>query len=125
MVEQLIWPIQPGKARLFEDQYICTGGGHLYELIAGHDRFNADLRPNLEDALVTRGQELGICCHPHDMCTELIAREMGVAVTKPDGGRLDQPLATTPPVAWVGYANDSLKQQIEPVLVSILSRHRM
>ena len=83
MVERLIWPIPPGKARLFADQYICTGGRHLYELIAGHDRFNADLRPNLEDALVTRGQELGTCCHPHDVCTELIAREMGVAVTKP------------------------------------------
>src|SRR6266480_1623786 len=34
----------PGRAACFEDQYACTGG-ELYELMAGHDRFVADLRP--------------------------------------------------------------------------------
>ena len=38
---------QPGKAQLFEDQYISSGG-QLYELMAGHDRFVADLRPLFE-----------------------------------------------------------------------------
>jgi hypothetical protein len=121
LVEALIGPIIPGKARLFEDQYICTGG-QFYELMAGHDRFNADLRPNLEAALAERGQHLGICCHPYDLCTELIAREMGVQIVKPDGTPLDAPLDTTTPVAWVGYANQSLRSQIEPVLTAILAR---
>ena len=120
--EALIGPILPGKARLFEDQYICTGG-QCYELLAGHDRFNADLRPNLESALAGRGQEMGICCHPYDVCTKLIATEMGVHILKPDGSPLDYPLDTTTPVAWVGYANQELKSSIEPVFTAILRRH--
>ena len=120
LVEQLIGPIVPGKARLFEDQYICTGG-QFYELIVGHDRFNADLRPNLENALALRGQQLGICCHPYDVCTELIAREMGVSIVKPDGKPLDYPLDTTSPVAWIGYANPALRASIEPILSNILA----
>src|SRR5262249_15604414 len=55
-------PIRPGKAHCFEDQYISTGG-QLYELIAGHDRFIADLRPLLNDELRRRGEQLGLCCH--------------------------------------------------------------
>src|SRR5216117_167872 len=35
---------EPGRAACFEDQYASTGG-ELYELLAGHDRFVADLRP--------------------------------------------------------------------------------
>ena len=30
---------------------------------------------------------LGLCCHPYDVCTELIAREAGVIVTDPWGRR--------------------------------------
>ncbi len=84
--------------------------------MAGHDRFNADLRPNLAGVLQSRGQELGICCHPYDVCTELIARERGVFIARPDGRPLDAPLDTTSPVAWVGYANIHLKELIEPHL---------
>ena len=39
-------PAVAGKAICFEDQYISTGG-QLYELMMGHDRFIADLRPLL------------------------------------------------------------------------------
>ncbi len=115
LTEALIGPVVPGKARLFEDQYISSGG-QFYELMAGHDRFNADLRPNLEAVLDARGQALGICCHPYDVCTELIAGEMGVIITDPEGRPLDAPLDTTSPVAWVGYANRRLRARIEPVL---------
>ena len=80
-------PVQPGKAHCFEDQYASTGG-QLFELITGHDRFVADLRPLMEAGLKKRGLALGICCHPYDICTELIARELGVIVTDP----LGQPL---------------------------------
>ena len=115
IAEAVIGPIEQGKARLFEDQYICSGG-QFYELMAGHDRFNADLRPNLAGVLQRRGQELGICCHPYDVCTELIARELGVIITRPDGKFLDAPLDTVSPVAWVGYANSDLRRAIEPHL---------
>ena len=91
-------------------------------MMVGHDRFNADLRPNLESVLAARGQEMGICCHPYDVCTELIAREMGLYITRPDGNPLDALLDTTSPVAWVGYANQRLRSTIEPVLMGILER---
>ena len=39
-------PAVAGKAACFEDQYLSTGG-QLYELMAGHDRFIADIRPLL------------------------------------------------------------------------------
>ncbi len=74
----------PGKADCFEDQYISSGG-QLYELMAGRDRFVADLRPLMEKTLARRGLALGICAHPYDLSTELIAREMGVIVTDRDG----------------------------------------
>ena len=124
LAEALIGPVQSGKARLFEDQYICTGG-QLYELMSGHDRFNADLRPNLDQVLKERGEAMGICCHPYDMCTELIGREMGVIVTDPVGLPLNAPLDTTSPVGWIGYANETLKEQIEPVLQKLLKENGM
>lgn len=119
LVERLIGPVVPGKARLFEDQYICSGG-QFYELMVGHDRFNADLRPLLDKHLEKEGKVLGICCHPYDVCTVLIASEMGIVVEKPNGEPIDAPLDTTSPVAWVGYGNPQLKEAIAPVLKEIL-----
>lgn len=114
-------PAEPGKAHLFEDQYIATGG-QLYELMAGHDRFVADLRPLMDRRLAARGQALGICCHPYDLCTELIARELGVLVTDERGGPLRAPLSVHPDVTWVGYANGKIREQVEPLLQDALRR---
>ncbi|MDA0711067.1 MAG: inositol monophosphatase [bacterium] len=122
LVERLIGPVIPGKARLFEDQYISSGG-QFYELMAGHDRFNADLRPLLDQHLASRGRQLGICCHPYDVCTALIATEMGVFVEMPDGEPLNALLDTTSPVAWVGYANRHLRETISPVLREVLHEY--
>jgi len=80
IVRDALGPPRPGKAQCFEDQYISSGG-QLYELMAGHDRFVADLRPLMERVAAARGQRLGICCHPYDLCTALIAEEMGISVT--------------------------------------------
>jgi len=115
IVRGALGPPVHGKAHCFEDQYICTGG-QLYELIAGHDRFVADLRPLMEQLLGRRGQALGICCHPYDLCTELIARELGVMVTTERGHQLAAPLDVETDVAWVGYANAAIRSQIEPLL---------
>jgi fructose-1,6-bisphosphatase/inositol monophosphatase family enzyme len=114
-------PPAPGKAHLFEDQYISSGG-QLYELMAGHDRFVADLRPLMDRLLAARGRALGICCHPYDLCTELIARELGVIVTDERGGPLRAPLAVEPDVAFVAYANDRIRAQVEPLLRAALAR---
>ena len=114
-------PVSPGKAHCFEDQY-ASSGGQLYELMAGHDRFVADLRPLMENVLRERGVSLGICCHPYDLCTELIAREAGVIVTDVRGERLNAPLAVEADVAWAGYANENIRMQIEPLLQAALAK---
>lgn len=119
IVRRALGPVHPGKAHCFEDQYISTGG-QLYELMAGHDRFVADLRPMLERALEGRGLALGICCHPYDLCTELIARELGVMVTDATGAPLSAPLNLEADVTWVGYANEHIRAQIEPLLKAVL-----
>lgn len=114
----VLGPPQPGKAQSFEDQYISTGG-QLYELMAGHDRFVADLR-----SLIERHRPGGaaLCCHPYDLCTELIARELGIPVTNERGGQLDAPLDVASDVSWVGYANQALRAHVEPHLLRILAR---
>jgi fructose-1,6-bisphosphatase/inositol monophosphatase family enzyme len=112
-------PVEPGKAHCFEDQYLSSGG-QLYELMAGHDRFVADLRPLMEPLLRRRGITLGICCHPYDMCTELIARELGVVVTDVSGKGLRAPLDIDADVAWAGYANSHIRREIEPLLLKAL-----
>ncbi len=101
-----------GGIESFEDQYISTGG-QLYELMAGHDRFIADLRP-----LVS-----GLCCHPYDLCTALIAESLGVMLTGADGKPLDAPLDITSNVAWIGYANAALRAELEPKLLAALKAH--
>jgi hypothetical protein len=90
--------------------------------MCGHDRFTADLRPLMEETLRARGLALGICCHPYDLCTELIAREAGVIVTDIGGGPLRARLAVEPDVAWAGYANAQIRAQVEPLLRAALVR---
>lgn len=118
VVEAVLGPPRPGKAQSFEDQYICTGG-QLYELMAGHDRFVADLRPLFERR---RPGGAALCCHPYDLCTELIARELGVSVTDEHGRRLAAPLEVAPDVAWIGFANDRIRAAVQPHLQRALER---
>jgi len=106
-------PTQPGKAQCFEDQYVSSGG-QLHELMAGHDRFIADLRPLMPHC--------GICCHPYDLCTVLIAAELGILVTDARGRPLDVPMNLDYNVAWAGYANADIRRQVEPLLRAALER---
>lgn len=122
LMRALLGPAPPGKALCFEDQYVSTGG-QLYELMLGHDRFIADLRPLVARILARRGDPAPLCCHPYDVCTALIATELGVVVTAPDGSALAAPLNVETDVAWVGYANERLRSRIEPVLVRLLAAH--
>ena len=75
----------------------------------------------MDRVLASRGRALGICCHPYDLCTELIARELGVIVTDEHGGPLAAPLAVEPDVTWVGYANARIRAQVEPLLRQALA----
>jgi hypothetical protein len=114
---EVLGPPTSASPQVFDDEYISTGG-QLYELLIGHDRFLADLRPLLHNPRepVTR-----ISCHPYDICTALIAEEGGVLITDATGRPLSAPLDTDTAVAWVGYANQTLRALIEPTLQRNLS----
>ena len=76
----------------------------------GHDRWIADLR-----SLLASLQNSGLCCHPYDLCTELIAHEARVIVTDEYGQQLTSPSNVTTNLAWIGYANTAIYQQIAPI----------
>ncbi|HZC04953.1 MAG TPA: inositol monophosphatase [Ktedonobacterales bacterium] len=115
MFEELLGPPPADAPQVFDDQYISSGG-QLAELMLGHDRFVADLRP----LLAAPGQTVSLSAHPYDLGAELIAREAGVIVTDPWGRPLAAPLDTHTPVAWVGYANTTLRDTIAPILHRLL-----
>lgn len=112
LVRHLIGPADVTRATVFDDQYISTGG-QWCELIVGHDRFNADLRPAF---YALQGQPEGLCCHPYDCAAMLVAEEAGVILTDAAGRPLDGPLDTTTGLSWIGYANASLRSRIEPLI---------
>lgn len=115
--EEKLWRALGDGTEIFDDQYLSSGG-QIYELLMGHDRFIADLRPLAFAKLRIRS---ALACHPYDICTALIAQELGCVVTAPDGKPLRAPLDTTSAVAWVGYANPALARRIGPKLKKLLS----
>jgi len=74
----------------------------------------------MDKSMSERGLALGICAHPYDLCTELIAREAGVIVTDVSGGPLRYRLDVEPECAWIGYANEAVREQVEPALHAAL-----
>jgi hypothetical protein len=112
LVQNLVGEADVTKATVFDDQYISTGG-QFYELIVGHDRFNADLRPLFYEL---QGQPEGLCCHPYDCATLLVAEEAGVIITNGRGQPLDGPLDVTTGLSWAGFANAKLHATIEPLI---------
>lgn len=121
-IEETVWRELYGEAEktplIFDDQYISTGG-QLHELLSGHDRLVADIRPVVLRKL---GLDQALVCHPYDICTALLLEVAGGVVETPDGLPLNAPLDTTTPVAWVGYANPALARTFRPVLKKTLRR---
>ena len=121
-IEEQLWSRlygtpEGGIPLVFNDQYISTGG-QLYEILSGHDRFVADLRP---EAFRKLGIEAHLCCHPYDLAAVLVLEEAGCLIEGPDGKPLQCPLDTTTPVSWVAYANTELADAIRPILQQILA----
>jgi hypothetical protein len=120
LMESVLGPSPDGNPRVFDDQYLSSGG-QLYELMVGHDRFNADLRPITLAAAEPDAPVGRQCAHPYDLCAELIAREAGVIVTDAQGQPLRAPLDLHTSVAWIGYANEAIRRQLEPTLMGLLA----
>lgn len=120
-IEQELWDrLYLGTAGkeviVFEDQYISTGG-QFCELLLGHDRMIADIRPLVFKKL---GLASALCCHPYDVSAALVLQEAGVVLEAPDGSPMDGPLDTTSPISWVAYANLKLAAHIRPVLQAVM-----
>jgi len=120
-VRELIGGLAESKTALFDDQYLSTGG-QLYELISGHDRLLVDVRGLLYEKFRREGRPTGHACHPYDICTSLIAEEAGVEISDGRGRPLDVPLDTTTDVSWIGYANQKIRAEVEPVLLRLLAK---
>lgn len=104
---------------VFNDQYISSGG-QFYEMLAGHDRFIADLRP---EAFRKLGIESNLACHPYDVATSLILEESGCVLEQPNGEPIDCPLDTTTPVSWIAYANFALADAMRPTVKQLIKEH--
>ncbi len=124
VVTTLLGAPPEGRALCFEDQYISTGG-QFAELLAGHDRWLADVRPLLLPPAARETNTTMLCCHPYDVCTELIAREAGIIVCQANGLPINAPLDVTSPVSWVAFANPMLAASVLPALQAALKHHDM
>ncbi len=116
-IEEQVWDELIGlgatsSPTIFDDQYISVGGAH-YELLAGHDRFVGDIRPQVHRVL---DLDSTIVCHPYDCAAALVLVEAGIVYEAPDGSFPDAPLDTTSPVSWFAFANETLAQKLRPVL---------
>ena len=108
---------QVDRRTIYDDQYI-SNAGQLYMLLTHRYRFVADLR-----GLV--GDRLGVdnfTSQPYDLCCALIAQEAGVPLGGPRGDALDFPLHISHRCSFVGYANDAVRESLEPILDEVLDR---
>ncbi|MCC7146708.1 MAG: hypothetical protein IT443_09700 [Phycisphaeraceae bacterium] len=126
IVTATVGKVEPGSAAVFDDQYMTTAG-QMVELMVGHDRFCCDLRPLFyavleKQAGKSAGTVRGLECHPYDCAGLLAARQGGVVLTDGWGQELDATMAVDEPVHWCGYANQALRQQIEPVIREFFSQ---
>jgi hypothetical protein len=114
-------PVQPGQALAFNDQYLSTAGC-MYLMASGTYRFFADLRPVVGQVAALSGRNIGLCAHPYDLCTYLIAPQAGVLITDPSGAPLSYPLGTDVDCGWIGYANQSIRNEMEPPLRGAITK---
>jgi hypothetical protein len=119
---EILGPIEYGKADVFDHQYISSGG-QLAHLINGRYRFVADIRPWTEEILNKRGDALGLCAKPYDLCTKTIAEEEGIIITDLGGNPLDTPLDNKTNVGWIGYANQYIRDLVEKPLLRMMREY--
>jgi len=116
----LLGGLETNRTAVFDDQYLSTGG-QLYELMTGRDRLQVDIRGLLFEKFRREGRAPGHACHPYDLAASLVAEEAGVILTDGRGLPLNPRLNTTSDVSWIGYANQSIRDQVEKRLLSILA----
>lgn len=112
---------EPWRTELYVDLYMSSGA-QLAELAFGRDRFALDIRPLAHRAL---HQPRALCSHPYDLCTALIPLELGCIITDLDHAPFDAPMSNLGDVGWIGYANEALRQALQPIVRDELARLRV
>ena len=108
---------EPWRTELYVDLYMSSGA-QLAELALGRDRFALDIRPLAHAKL---GQARALCSHPYDLCTALIPEELGCIITDLDPAPFDAPMTNLGDIGWIGYANDELRQALQPIVREVLA----
>lgn len=121
--EELMHRLYPDAAEedtvVYDDQY-ASSAGQIYEMLKGRDRFVADLRHVLNRHAREEGRRTSHVCKPYDCAAHLIGQEAGLLITTPEGKPFTAPMDTTSPVDWIAYANQGVRDQVEPVLMELL-----
>ncbi len=104
---------------IFDDQYISTAG-QMYEMLVGHYRFFGDIRPAVLESL---GMGHSLTCHPCDAAAGILLTEAGCVYEDPLGGKVQAPLDTVTPVAWVAYANEKLAGNVRSAFKTVYLEH--
>lgn len=107
---------EPWCAEVYFDLYMSSGA-QVAELALGRDRLALDVRPLAHRKL---GQDRGLCSHPYDLCTALVAEEAGCVITGLHGEPLDAPMQNMGDVGWIGYANRQLAEAVQPLVLAVL-----
>lgn len=123
LIERLFPDAPEGRTLCFEDQYISTGG-QLFQVMAGKDRYVADVRATLNTYLIANKRKKVFVCHPYDICTYPLAQMAGVEVTDAEGNPLNLTMNLHTPVDWIAYCNPTLRQAVEPHLLTLLQNLR-
>lgn len=124
LLETLFPDVPEGRAYIFEDQYISTGG-QIYEMLMGKDRFIADIRDALFCKMKKQGKKVGHVCHPYDICITLICKESKIIITDIEGNPLDSKLDVVSGVNWIGYANQHIRDEVEPIFQNLLREYQL
>jgi len=123
LTEKIIGPVYKGISRVFDEQYISSGG-ELANLVTGKYRGVIDIRPFL--GRIT-GTPFGLCAHPYDLCTKLIVDKANAIIdcfgVYTDMIEKKVPLDAKTDVAFIAFANKKIQNQVEPALKEILSEY--
>lgn len=119
--DKALGKVNPGEAQVFNDQYLSSAGC-LYLLASGKYRFFADIRPIIDLAASQIGRNVGLCAHPYDLCTYTIAQRAGVILTDLQGSPLSYALATDIDCGWIGYANESIRSEMESIVLETIAQ---
>ena len=125
IIAEVARPPVAARRACFEDQYLSTGG-QFYELMAGHDRFIADIRPLAQaDPRGARHSGAALLSSVRHLHRADRRRSSASFSRMRVGGPIDAPFDVETDVSWAGYANAAIRASVEPALQNALRRRRV